>query len=149
MGYYLRYVVADERPVSVADVQRAFAGAGARYRVEAQSDVGRAATILYDGQPVAELEINEPGDGLFEDEREELLEEAADAEGRGKRGVLSALRGARRIVAAQVLLGGGEATAALARLAPLWEWLAANRRGVLQADGEGYYDGGELVLRVD
>ena len=149
MGYYLRYVVAEDQPVSVGELRRAFVEAGAEYRLEASGDGGRAATVLHNGQPVAELEVNVPGDGLFEDERAELLEEAAEGVGRGKRRVLETLRGARGIVAAQVLFGDGEVRAALAHLDPLWAWLAAHRRGVLQVDGEGYYDGGELVLRVD
>jgi len=31
-------------------------------------------------------------------------------------------------------------------LSPLWEWLLANRRGLIQADGEGFYDGQHLIL---
>lgn len=34
----------------------------------------------------------------------------------------------------------------LDRLVPLWTWLQANRRGLIQADGEGYYDGQELIM---
>jgi hypothetical protein len=32
---------------------------------------------------------------------------------------------------------------------PLWRWLHANRRGLLQADGEGYYDAKGLVLELE
>ena len=30
----------------------------------------------------------------------------------------------------------------------MWHWLTANRQGLIQADGEGFYQGEELVLDV-
>jgi hypothetical protein len=36
----------------------------------------------------------------------------------------------------------------LGLLAPLWDWLTTSRRGLVQADGEGFYDQGELILEA-
>ncbi len=91
-----------------------------------------------------------PGDGLFEEERDELIELVEggdDAPTRGR--VVSTLRIARAIVAVQVLFGDGDTDETLDRLVPLWTWLQANRRGLIQADGEGYYDGPKLILSLE
>ena len=42
-----------------------------------------------------------------------------------------------------------DAEETLDALGPLWSWLQENRRGMLQADGEGYYDVNGLVLEVE
>jgi hypothetical protein len=51
----------------------------------------------------AEIEINQPGDGLFDDEIGEMLEFLEDAEGENRGRVEKVLRGARRIVSVRVL----------------------------------------------
>jgi hypothetical protein len=109
-----------------------------------------AATIHHAGATIAHVEINVPGDGLFDDERDELVEFATDASGDASATarVLETLAGARAIVAAQVLFGTGDTETTLSRLDPLWGWLFRNREGLLQADGEGYYDAQGLVLQV-
>ena len=61
----------------------------------------------------------------------------------------AAVGGARSLVAVQVLWDGEEADAALALLDPLWAWLFRERPGLLQADGEGFYDSERLILRVE
>ena len=138
-------MIETEQPVGMAELGDALRAAGPGYEVQAD---GEAATIVHAGTAIAQLEINTPGDGLFDEEREELPGFATEAHGPGKARVLSALRDARAIVAAQVLFGTGETESTLARLDPLWKWLFRNRRGLLQADAEGYYDERGLVLKV-
>jgi hypothetical protein len=36
----------------------------------------------------------------------------------------------------------------LGLLSPLWDWLLANRSGLIQADGEGFYEGRNLILEL-
>lgn len=146
MGYYMRFIVADERPVTLADVQGALSDAGADYEIDGEET---EATVSYRGHRVGHLTLNVPGDGLFDEERDELVEFAEDGNGRGKRRVIDILRAARSIVAVQVLFGDGDTERTLTALDPLWRWLHANRRGLLQADGEGYYEGPELILEVE
>jgi hypothetical protein len=143
----MRYIVSDERPVSVQDIREAFAEAGIGHEVDGEE---AEATIAYEGRPIGHVTLNVPGDGLFDGERDELLEYAQDAaDESAKSRVVGTLREARGIVAVQVLFGGEDADRTLDGLTPLWTWLQANRRGLLQADGEGYYDGPELILAVE
>ena len=148
MGYYMRFVSTDTRPVTATELRDALIAAGAGYEVLTDDTV---ATILHDGATIAHVEINVPGDGLFDQEREELTEFVTDCDGDGpsKARVLAALRDAQTIVAAQVLYGTGDAEATLASLDPLWTWRFRNRRGLLQAGGEGYYDAEGIVLQVE
>jgi hypothetical protein len=86
---------------------------------------------------------------LFDDERAELIESADQGEGPGKAAVLETLRDARIILAVQVLFGNGDPEETLDALDPLWSWLQENRQGLLQADGEGYYDANGLILELE
>ena len=52
-------------------------------------------------------------------------------------------------VAVRVLDQGREPEETLAKLDPLWQWLLANREGLLQAEGEGYYGATGLILQVE
>lgn len=146
MSYYMRYIVADGRPVTLADVRRAFAAEEEDYEITGE---GTEANVAFDGRIIAQVTLNVPGDGLFDDERAELLEFAEDGEGPGKDTVLATLRAARSTVAVQVLFGERDPDETLDALAPLWTWLQENRRGLLQAEGEGYYDADGLILELD
>jgi hypothetical protein len=75
-----------------------------------------------------------------------LLEEVEESEGEGKTKVKRALEQAKAIVALQVLWQGCGTEETMEKLEPLWEWLFANRQGLLQADAEGYYDSSGLIL---
>jgi hypothetical protein len=145
MGYYMRYIVTDERPVTVQELADAFRAADPGYHLE---ELAAELTVHHGARCIAHLTFNVPGDGLFDEEREELLEEAGDARGKRRQEVVDTLRAARQIVAVQVLHGGEGIVSTLDLIDPLWEWLRANRTGIIQADAEGYYVGRKLVLAV-
>lgn len=142
----MRYIVVDERPITVADVRRAFAVEEEDYEVDGEDP---EAGISLDGRMIGHVTINVPGDGLFDDERAELLEAAEEGEGPGKVNVRETLANARAILAVQVLFGNSDTDETLDALAPLWSWLQDNRRGLLYAEGEGYYDADGLILSLD
>lgn len=142
----MRYIVADEQPVSLEDIGRAFVEAGVEYDVDGEET---EVTITYQGRPIGHVTLNVPGDGLFEEERDELIEFAEEGNEAQKRRVIDTLRAAREIVAVRVLFGNGDTDWTLDRLSPLWTWLQSNRRGLVQADSEGYYDGHDLILRLE
>jgi hypothetical protein len=144
LGYYIRYIVADDAAVTMKEVRSAFAGE--EYAVEGDET---EATIQYRGRRIGHVTINNPGDGLFDEEREELVEVAQDGDGAARHRVVETLSSARVIVAVQVLFGDGDTSRTLDALSPLWSWLQANRQGLLQADGEGYYDNTGLILALD
>jgi hypothetical protein len=114
-------------------------------QVKKRSHFAQADLYLRDGLS-AEIEINEPGSGLFEDEIAEMLEFLKDAKGKSRKRVEKVLKDARRIISVRVLGQDREAEDTLAGVDPLWKWLFSTRRGLLQADGEGYYDADDLIV---
>jgi hypothetical protein len=92
VGYYMRYIVADDRPVALIDVRTAFAEGGAAHQIDGDE---AEATISYEGKAIGHVTLNVPGDGLFDDERDELIEFAQEGEDESaKERVVDALRAA-------------------------------------------------------
>ena len=147
MGYSMRYISVDEHEISLAVLENIFKQSDAAYSfVDIQPQPRESATLTYHHEPYGAIEINKPGDGLFEDELHDLKEFLEDIDGMGKKAVVQVLANAKAIVAVQVLFQGRKPEETLGRIDPLWQWLFDNREGLLQVDGEGYYDGTQLIL---
>jgi hypothetical protein len=147
MGYYLRFITTDTAPIDLAKLSAVLQSQDGKYALESR---GQELTLHYDGEPYADLEINRPGDGLFEEEIEELLEFLEDATGRKKKRVQTVLKDAKQMLAAQVVFGGRDPEVTFDRIDPIWVHLFEHHNGLLQADGEGYYDAPEhLLLELD
>ena len=151
MGYHMRFITTDASETTPAILEQALKAADSQYSI-AESGELKHGDELYGA-----VEINRPGDGLFEEEIEELKEFVEDAQtswlsflrGKRKAYVVKTLDSARAIVAVQVLFGGRQAEATIRKLDPLFEWLIANRKGLLQVDDEGYYDQAGRILKVE
>jgi hypothetical protein len=138
----MRYIVTDEKDISLSDIVQALQAVDSYYSV-ADGD------LKYDDDLYGQIDINGLGESLFEEELEELASELGDTSGKGKKKVEATLQNAKAIVVVQVLWQDRETEETLQRIDPLWEWLFANWRGLLQADGEGYYDTSGLILQVE
>jgi hypothetical protein len=148
MGYYMRFIVTDQQEVNLSIIENALKAVDTAYALQIEPDASAEyADLLYSGSPYGELEIKRPGETIFSEEMEELQEFIEAAE--GERGpVLASLQQATSIVALRVLWQDREAEATLGKIDPLWHWLFENRSGLLQADGEGYYDRTGLILTL-
>ena len=149
MGYYMRYIVTDKRDLDLQLIEDSLRRSDSAFAVANRQTKRIAGDLIHGEEILAQVEINRPGDGLFEDEIEELLECAQDGEGKGKEQVIDCLKKAKAILAVQVLFQDREAEDALERIESLWSWLFKNRKGLLQADGEGYYRGATLILESE
>ena len=143
MGYYMRYVLTDERSVGPGDISAALASASSPC---VSREDGNAVVLALEEEAIAVLELNADGDELFEEERDEFLELIEDWPGHGRRKVAKALRDAKAIVAIQILFSERDMEETLELVDPLLEWLVSNRSGLLQVDGEGFYEGRKLIL---
>src|SRR4051794_17242544 len=102
----MRYIVADERPLSLDDVRRALAGEEEDYEIHG---AGTEANLGFEGRIIAEIAIAVSGDRSFDAERAKLIESADQGEGPGKATVLETLTHARSIFAVQVLFDAANA----------------------------------------
>tara|TARA_R110002167_G_scaffold251290_1_gene457465 strand:+ start:505 stop:933 length:429 start_codon:yes stop_codon:yes gene_type:complete len=142
----MRYFVADPRAVTMDDLRAAFQSVDAKYDLLCEGSIGE---LLFDGGLYGQVEFNIPGDGLFDAEIQEHVENA-QYQGTGQVDrVVDLLRSAKATVCVQVLNQGRDSDSTLARIAPLWEWLFLNRLGLLHAGGEGYYDEDNLIVEAD
>jgi hypothetical protein len=146
-GYYMRYIVTDNRQVSLNVLETALRASDQRYSIKRSE--GESGELRHDDVLYGTIEVNAPPDQLFSAEVEELLEEVNGAEAGAKETVIDALKAARAIITIQVLWGDRTAEETLMKLDPLWDWLKANRKGLSQADGEGYYEARNLILRIE
>lgn len=146
----MRYVVTDKKDLDLQAMENALKRVDTAYSI-ANRQTGRLIGDLMHGREVfAQIEINRPIDGLFDEEIKELTEFTEETEGKGKREVLKCLRRARLLVTVQVLFQERDTEATLEKIDPLWKWLFSNREGLMQADGEGYYNSkGDLILEAD
>jgi hypothetical protein len=146
MRYYLRYIIAEGPPPTLTDLRDGLRPLGPDYSFELQ---GQAGIFVYQGTPIAQLEISTPGDEVFEEERDELLDFLTAVVGDRRPHVEVLLRGATGTIAAQILAAGDDPAMVLQWLDPVWKLMFSRHRGLLQVDGEGYYDADGLVLKVD
>jgi hypothetical protein len=143
MGYYMRFIATDQTETKLSTLEQALKELDAGYSIAASGEL-KHGDDLY-----GVVEINLPGDGLFDGEIGELKEFVEEVRGRRRGDVLKTLDEARAIIAVQVLWEDRQPEATLQRLDPLWQWVISHRKGLLQADGEGYYDHSGLILKVE
>jgi hypothetical protein len=160
---YLRALCTGDPPPTLrellADVEArgtAFALDPAGPPVALDDPAWREATLLH-GQPAVPfpVELNRAGDPPEDDEEldlvgseiEELLEELEDAPANAARRKVEAhLRATRFIVAVQILSSFDDAS--FAALGDLVRSLMERHGALIQADGEGFYEGDRVIVRT-
>ena len=149
MGYYMRFITTEKKPSSIGELNALLQTRKANWNLEIEEASKRpSADIKFGEHLLGELELNQPGDGLFDEEIEELLEFIEeDCKGDRSR-VENLLRNATAAYVVRVLSQGRESGETLEYLDVFWEVLFQRHDGLLQADAEGYYDDSGIVLEV-
>ena len=145
MGYYMRYISADERPLNLTAMGEALSAIDPRYRMR-PTDLDDLVEVVYDDKMYGQIEINGTDDELFEDDISAFIEMIGEATTQEERLVTSTLTAATQIIAVEMFWEGTDSEATFALFDPLWDWLFANRRGILQADSEGFYSADGLLV---
>lgn len=141
---YMRFISTDARSTSFDDLEQALREIAPNSLLR-RMQIGDYADAEIDEAIHAEVEINRRGDELFAEEIDELREPVewfSDTPPRQQ--VLNALDNAREIVCFRLTRAGWEADF----MDRLCDWLLANRQGLLQIDGEGYFDATNSVLKM-
>jgi len=143
MSNYMRFIVTDGE-LRLEEIAQALKALDGDYDLRLHGDQRHHSGDLYHGDRLGgEIEVNRPGDDLFEDEIGELMALLEDVDDEARDGVMATLQSATGMVAFRVLEQDGRS------LDLLWQWLHEHREGLLQADGEGYYDRDGLVLTLE
>ena len=149
MGYYMRYIVNEDKGISLNMIETALRRKDPNYSLANQAPAQEYAELLLGTEIYGALEINRRGSELMNEELEELLEDIDNAEVGDRQRVQHLLQNAHCTIALQVLWQGRGLEATLEKIDPLWEWLFEQYQGLLQADGEGYYDINGQILEVE
>ncbi len=98
------------------------------------------------GEMLGEIEINLAGSDLFGEEVQAKVSALERVPNPNARQVVARLRNVRSVVALSVLYQEGDGERIMERLSPLWPVLGKLSTGLAQADGEGFYDGSQLIV---
>jgi|SRR5215472_1919779 len=143
MGYFMRFFVEDGKPLTFEELSSGLRGIDPAFRIEADGEVYRGDRLL------GQAEISATGDELFQAEVDEFVEKIEDTEEDRKAELAGRLKQVTAVLAVEVLMQGRTLAQTLDLLDPLWAWLLVHRRGLVQADGEGFYEGTELILALE
>jgi hypothetical protein len=133
----MRFFLADGPPPTMAAIAAAL-GQRDSSALLAHDGVEDARADLYFADTLyAEIEVNTPGDEVFDEDRDELLDELAKQDDPQAAEVAEHLRQTTGAVVLCVYEPGHED---YRRLNLLIDWLFETRVGVLQVDEEGLFD---------
>lgn len=145
MGYFMRYISTDARPVTFGTVGEVLTAIDPLYTLR-PTDLDDLVEVLYDEQLYGQVEIDAPEDELFEDDISAFTDMLGEPTSAEERLVAAALENAKQIVAVEMFWEGTDSEATFSKFDPLWAWLFANRSGILQADTEGFYNADGLLV---
>ena len=137
MSYYIRYVLTDDKPVTLPELEAGMQEANPNYAID--GDV-----VVLEDDDYGLVEVNATGDGIFEGDVE-LLRDFAD-EKENKDALLTILQNAKSMVTVQPIWQGKDEDVTLDALDPLWQWLYTNRSGLLVYEGGNFTsESGEVI----
>ena len=146
MGYYMRFFQTDDSPIMLGEIEAGLREVDVAYTIERDMPDSPIGLLKYQDDLYGEMELNRRGEGLADEEIDEFRErlEARDEDSTGR--VLRVLNECRCIVVIRVLFKGFDN---LERIDPVWDWLFLHKEGLVQADAEGFYDEGSLILPLN
>jgi len=145
MGYLMRYISTDKREITLPLIERALRQIDSAYAI-ANVEIDDLGDLMYGDTHFAIIEINRPGDDMFEDDLAEFRDLVGQGAGLSEARVREVLDNARALMVVEAFWQGDDAESTLAKIDPLWDWLFANYEGLSQADNEGFYDRSGLIL---
>jgi len=156
MAYYMRFFSTDTAP-TFAQVMDAVVKSDPHlkwHNVSKSGDDHAGSAVLSctpdgsKGFDCAVVELLLPQHESFNEEKSEALDFAEDGEG-DVAGVTNTLNTTQFVVLIQVLYENASNDEVFDALDFLWNWLKPNFKGISQADGEGFYDGNDLILECE
>lgn len=134
MSYYVRYFA--ENPVTLKALSAAIKSIAPDYKIDG-GDLMRGQDVL------AEIGVDSAGSDLFVEELNSRLWSVAQVGGQAAQWVTSRIRGTQSIISVRV-----DPAVEWDLLGPLWQSMTSLASGLTQIDGQGFYDGSNLVIQT-
>ena len=134
MSHYVRFFA--ESPITIKALATGIKSANAQYKID-------GGDLMVGTDVIAEIGVDSAGSDLFVEELNARLGAVAQVGGDAAQWVIGRLRNAKSIVAISVNPGTNWDL-----LGPLWTTLAGLATGLTQVDGQGFYDGSNLVISM-
>jgi len=152
MGYYVRAFCTSETIPSLAQVEQELKAAWPAMRFETEDD---RHAVPWEGvefyysdaaQPIlVELNVNDAPDSMAAEEAQEFIDDLEDVEDEAaKAKVVQHLQATRYVVCCQFL--GDVPDEGFEANEKLLDIFVAKYGGMVQADGEGFYEGSDLLI---
>lgn len=148
MGYYMRFIINDAKPVHFSEMAQALQAVDAAYQIRV-TDIETTAEFFHGETLLGLIDINYPDDGIFEDDIAELTDLINDIDNPHYERIMSTFKSSTAMVAIEAFWQGQDSEATLQKIDPLWDWLFQTHSGLLQADYEGIYAASELLLELN
>jgi hypothetical protein len=134
MSYYVRYFA--ETPVTLKALGAAIKSIEPQYKID-------GGDLMMGTDVIAEIGVDSAGSDLFVEELNVRLAAIDQVAGEAAQWVGSRLRGAQSIITITV-----DPSVNWDLLGPLWSSLSNLSTGLTQVDGQGFYDGSNLIVSV-
>jgi hypothetical protein len=145
MTYFMRFIYKQGEPITLAELQAALQQHDDQFVIHADAADEESGDLMRGEDVYGELELNTVRDAMFQEDVQELTDQIDGVHEPAAPYVRNMLADAVGMVVLRVAeMGHYNAE----RLDVLWDWLFTQRDGVLQVDGEGYYDADRLILPV-
>jgi hypothetical protein len=141
MIYRMRFIVDDESVPEPEAIGERLADEDPHYALRGDS-------VLFEGRRLAGVRVLRRGEEAFAAERSSALALAGGSEGEEVAMLRRLIESSSAIVAVDIPLADGSFEEAIDLLEPLWDDLEENHNGVIWAEGEGFYDEGELIVET-
>jgi hypothetical protein len=150
MGYYMRFILTDDSQITLSDIEKGLKKQNALYLIKRQNNPEQYEFgEFYLGEELlGEIEINKTEGDQFSEEIDEFIEDIQALPKRKTKKVLRFLKECKAIICLRVLWQKRETEATLQMIDPLWDWLFEHRKGIVQADSEGYYTQNKCILNL-
>lgn len=140
MGYYIRFIVYDEKDITLDAIEDGIKGIDSKFNLAEWDRECEYAEMRHGDDLYGELEICRLDQDDVGEEIVELIEEIGDEMAGDKEKIIDLLKKAKVMLVIRILWQDRDAGATINTIAPIWDWLFDHYQGLLQIDGEGYFD---------
>lgn len=137
VGYYMRYFA--DGPLALDKLKEGLKAADPSFKIDG-GEVLRGTELL------GELEINRPGSDMFQDEIAGMLARLQRTRTPATQNVIGRVQATQSVLGFQVMDGQRAPEATMELLGPFWTVLGGLANGLWQIEGQGFYEGGQLII---